>query len=772
MPLQKPVVTFGGVALAGNGAVVWMLRTGVDPYQTVVQVHESMWSEIQGKLGEPQELSITDSQGETLSFKEVYALHRVASSSPYRVSFLISDKRWLWPHKLIVRDYNVPRKTGNRTLFNENLPIETSVTVDEYHYTPASLKPGEESPERWTAEEVIENVLEAMDQKDEGGSPKGFRIESWPIKDDEANGISEQGTFAIQNLMLRDASGQALARALGFVPGAGVYVAADGKTVVYDAADLDITKNHFDNLPPNSYEGQKAVVVDRSAIRPKEIRVHYQREVELLLSFKDDYAAQTAARPDRDEPYLENCIPTVDTSTTTNEYDPVKDRMIERTVPAGTWVEFRGWLEAMDKIKPANSWPWNFKTLKTVWLAGDLDGALGANEGDQDPNGNVSMRVQAIKQHFRQTYRLNQRYARRFRDIRATRVGVLDPVTGARAPAAVWGQATVIPTRKGQIMGARQANLDAEKYGIWRVIDTVGKFEESNDDTIATYPPSPARVVILDKDLGILRVDWIISPYGIDTAHIPSLVTDETGDCSAGGEYPRRDLKFQDNYPMSPNSKIADTENGLWLCDKMQMRMMVTIVPMAPNNKNQFHYKDIKASEIAEVFQREYKITGGKAPRLDIWVAPNEVTARFGWKSDEEAKQTFKELMGLDEDAQGTGGFVGPGSEIGLTDPSDMENGFTFINELKEISDHAKSYAAQVLATYADAIQGSVTTQLESPVRIRGNISQVAVSVAAAPSGKIRMTHGFPGRQQPINRFAMLPESTRRLLLGIPIYSE
>jgi hypothetical protein len=153
-------------------------------------------------------------------------------------------------------------------------------------------------------------------------------------------------------------------------------------------------------------------------------------------------------------------------------------------------------------------------------------------------------------------------------------------------------------------------------------------------------------------------------------------------------------------------------------------------------------------------------------------VAPNEVTARFGWKSDEEAKQTFKELMGLDDAAQGAGGYVGPGSEIGLSDPADMEAGFVFVNELKEISDHAKSYAAQVLATYADAIQGSVTTQLESPVRIRGNISQVAVSVAAAPSGKIRMTHGFPGRQQPINRFAMLPESTRRLLLGIPIYSE
>jgi hypothetical protein len=266
-----------------------------------------------------------------------------------------------------------------------------------------------------------------------------------------------------------------------------------------------------------------------------------------------------------------------------------------------------------------------------------------------------------------------------------------------------------------------------------------------------------------------------MSPYGTDSAHIPSLVTLELGgateeDCDAPVIAPVRDLMHQDNYPVAAGAKIEGTTNGLFLCSKMRLKAMMTVVPMAPNNKKQFHYKDVEASEIAEIFQREYRIQGGEGPRMDIFVAPNELTARFGWADDEAAKLTFKELLGLDPDAVGGGG--GDESEPGLTAPEDMENGFVFINELKEVSDHALSYAAQVLITYADSIQGSVTTKLETPLKLKGNVAGISISIAAAPSGKIRMTHGFPGHQQVINRFAMLPESTRRLLLGIPIYSD
>ncbi len=60
--------------------------------------------------------------------------------------------------------------------------------------------------------------------------------------------------------------------------------------------------------------------------------------------------------------------------------------------------------------------------------------------------------------------------------------------------------------------------------------------------------------------------------------------------------------------------------------------------------------------------------------------------------------------------------------------------------------------------------QGS---QKKAQGQLAGNMSGVSLQVDAAPSAKVSMTHEFPGAQRPVNRFALMPEEARRIVLGI-----
>ena len=338
--MSKATVKLGGVALAGNSGIQWQFISGVQPYRTVVQCHKSDWGTLRGRIGSALTLEITDSRGQTTRVKEVYILHEVASDSAARKAFVIADRRWKWPYKLVARDYNITRKTGNKTAFG-SVPIELDQVVDVYDYLSYSLK---QDGNRYKAKEIIEGVLKVIDEE-------SFTIQDFPIKE---NG---EGELPIQNVTLRDSGDVAVARALSYIPGADVYVNADGRIIVYDGTDLQAAGQYVESLPNWTRSGDYPVEVDRSKIRPEKVVVHYQREVEVLFEFKDDYF--TPVPPNPDLPYLENVIPCVDRQTTVVEFDPFLRKDIEKkNLPPGTWVNIQGWLAAMDKEKPPNSAPW------------------------------------------------------------------------------------------------------------------------------------------------------------------------------------------------------------------------------------------------------------------------------------------------------------------------------------------------------------------------------------------------------------------------------
>jgi len=742
--LKKAKVTLGNVPLAATGSVSWQFVGGTSPYQTVMSVHKSRWRILEGQIGEPLNLKIVDSRGVETSINQVYILHLTPSDSPHRTSFLVSDKRWKWANKIVVRDFNMPRKTGDRTALNR-VPVETQTVVDDYDYLAYSLQ-GDQGV-KWSAKEAVKEVLEILEGA--GTESGGYRVESFPIKD---TGGGAAGELSLQGITLRDAGDVALARMLTYVPGADVYVNAKGQAIVFDATDIDATKAHFQKIPPSTYAGEHAEWIDRKHIRPKKVIVHYQREIEILLRYEDNYGQVTSAQPVRNAPYLENVCPTVDPKTElSNEFDPESGMYQRKTVPPGTWVRFDKLLAAWDADKPEGSWPWTFKTIKMHWLKGNLEGVLGAQGKDVDTEANIALRVQAIRQHFRQTFRINRRYMTRVRSLRAVRVGMLDPVTGARAPAAVWGQACIIPTTKGEYIAARSTD-ETDKLKVYRNVDYLAPSRAPGTQIIETAP-GPTRVSIIDEELGIFRLSWEASPYGTVGSFIPCRIVCDT---KLDGCVPMRDLSQQDTQPVGPGLQVEEGANGIFLDKKLEYAVVLTVVPAAPNNEKQFHREEIEASDVQDLFRREFGITDGEGPDLHVVVPPGEVTARFALAVEDAAGAGIAELFGLNG-APNTAGVEGP----------DVP-GYILTNGEREIKPHATSFAAELLTAYADNIQGAVVTRVpKDGLELVGNMSSAAVRVAAAPSAKVDAVHSFPGQQRPISRLATMPESARQLILGI-----
>lgn len=739
--MGKAVVKLGDIPLAGTSAITWRFQTGTQPYSTVMSVHRDQWPYLRFRMGREVDLKITDQRGVEAHIRRLTILHEVASDSPYRVSFVVADRRWKWPYKLVIRDYNVTKRSGDTTSVGD-LPWPGTVTVDQYDYRDYSLNNGN----RWIPQDCVKDILDIVTEGN-------YEIESFPFGNDIRSSL---GSISIQNVMLRDSGDVALGRLLSYIPGAEVYIDADGIARIFNAADLNAAKSLMDGLPPSTYDGDKPTLIDRRMIRPKKVIVHYQREVEALFDYQDDFGPTTTS-PNPDALYVENVIPTVEPLTDLSEFDPVTGSFTDRQVGAGTYVESKAWLAKMDEIRTHESFQWNFDSISIGWVPGTLERHLGATSDGVSAGSeeiNAALRVEALKANFRQTFRINRRYAERLRDLLPYRVAVLDTVTGARAPAAVWAEACLLLNNKGM-----QVNKRADPE-LANLVQNIFIPNVEAGDTIADQPPSPALVEVVDPDLGIYRLDWIASPYGTMGQIIPSNCVDESG--SIGTVL--RDLSQQVKKAMGFGIRATGRANGLLLRDRWRHLALMTIVPAAPNNKWQCHRVHVSADDIHLAYRGEYRITGGEGPELEVFAPPSEMTARYQWRDDTLAAETMVKLLGLDTSDPNAAGIQ----------EDDLENnnvvdlpGFRLVNSERELMEHARAIAAEAYVNFVDSWQGRYASTMPEDIRLAGNILGVTIQVGSYPGAKVEAYHDFPGQQRPVSRLALMPQSVRELVLGI-----
>ncbi len=755
---NKARITYNGVALAANAPIVWKFQTGVTPFVTMLSVHKGRWDSLKGAIGKDGELKIIDARGETITIKKLTILHKVPSDSPYRVNFLVADARWRWPYRTIIRDYNVTRKSGDRRTI-DNIGGSTSGGIELFDDIFGYLEPSLNNGKLWTAKEAVEDVLNVLTSEPGAGGRGSYVIEGFPIQ-----GEGEDGQFSLQNVTLRGSGEAELSRLLSYIPGAEVYIDKDGKARVIDAADYSAAEQFFTTIPKTTYEGEFAAMVDREMIRPKKVKVYYQREVECVFDYSDDYGPTTSTGANQEgEPFLTNVVQTVDLSTTVSEYDAQKGEYVRKTVAQGAWVAMQPWLEAMNNDRPRDNQgrvlgqPWTFETISHAWVSGELDqlwGGGGGNEFDLMPLKNLSARIGTFKRHFRQTFRINPAYMDRIRDLLDVRVRIVDPVKGTRSPAAVWNQYCISPTTKGIRMAPRvREGTPHETQGTKRNVDALARYDAG--EKLVDTPTGNAEVVIIDKELGIIRVEGMLTPYGQQESITPCHIVDRL----YGGtpKVPTRDLSLQDRQPIGAGMRIEGQTAGVYLRKTMRLKAMLTIVPAAPNNEKQCHLEEVEAGDVGAVFRSEFRIQSGKGPDLEVFVPPGEVTARFAWDEDSEAEDTVGKLLGIGQEASSAAeGIEGP----------DLP-GFKFVNKEEELRSHAVSIAAEMLAPFADNLQGRVVTHARTQdAKLVGNMASASIQVAAAPSGRVSAAYEFPGQAKALSRMAILPDAARKIILG------
>ena len=431
----------------------------------------------------------------------------------------------------------------------------------------------------------------------------------------------------------------------------------------------------------------------------------------------------------------------------------------EKTVGPGTWVNFQAWLKAMDiihgpKVNPG-ALKWNFDTIRRFWLKGNLEGMLvGSNlRGSRTPdNTNVLTAVRALRESFRQDFRVSRRYRNRIESLMPYRVALLDPISGMRMPASVWGQACLIPTAKGAHIASRYLE---EKSGMWYNITSL---PEEGDNQIVKKDPGPQKLTFIDAEAGILRITGMDDPYGSYSSVIPCHVVNIKGEPSV----PVVALQLQDEEVLGAGMRLENSTNMEHLSPTLKFKVLITIKPGAPNNKGLFHTMPVSPDELRERFPH-YRIQDGTGPDLEIYVPSSEVTARFGWRFDKEAEATITELLGLDDPDPTTGGLVDEKGNATVDMP-----GFWLVNEQRELFNHSRAVAAEAYTSFADTVVGKVATIVPpNDIELKGNMGGATLQVTPAPSGKVNVVHDFAGITRPVSRLGFMSEGARKVVLGI-----
>lgn len=695
-----------GVPLLASMSVSWSLTTGVAPFVTTVHVDASEASRMESMLGKEVTLDLDGVKVERLTL-----IQRVSSPAPWVASFQIADRRWLWQREWILRRFNVPRRTGTKTTFDGAPVIELLQGGDVFTYAEWSLNNGV----KWKPVAALLSLLRRL------------------VKDDVVVLGGTDRDVPIENLEVDDPGDAALARVLSHVPGAEIYVALDGRVVVFDRTAGEDAADAVRRLGPPVVGGGVVAGVDLKAIRPKEIHVLFSREVELRFDAKEEGEDVTETVVFQDATLeLLNVLPVPDLTL----------NLDGRTVFRGTWARISKVLPVWnaDRLDGLGAGlEVNFENLRRYWLHGLWSAWV--NLGAKDPDANWVTRLSTLKAHYRRTYQLAYGWMRRIRSIHPWRVAVVDPVTGARAPALVQADYSMQPSEKAVF------NASREKRGFFSFMNVRGY---PSDGLLSSGKPAPCAVQVLDDHTGVLHFNFLPDPIGFVSAYHPSVLENMSGQRgSPQGDL--RDFAMREFSPVVDGTVEGFDTGSLVLSPDHRILCVVTATPGAPNNERQLHRIVVRPEDLGAALPAS--AAGGSGPPVTVRVPPTVYAARFIW-IDEVSRDLYPRLFG----------FNAPDPEQAGVESSEMERSELWQNP-DECRRLAKATALSYWVKLRDHTEGEQVGERDSSQVPTGNLAVVTHSVESNGARITRIL--LPPDVKAIDVFAFLDDRTRQTILGL-----
>lgn len=697
--------TLGGIRLNDARVVEWSLRVGTDPYIQTFEFHESEAAKVDALTGLPVTLSIRSSDDKSVRVNQLFVIGAAPASQYFLRAFYVADIRWLWQRKHVYRDYNRVRRTGTKYLL-AGVPTAITAPLDNFVFADASLL---NDAKRYKARDVLEDLLKEV-------SDGKYRIEG------------QVPDVPVQGLEIDDPGNVAISRILDQI-GFKVIVDYDGTAVAFDGRDLSKASAVMKAALPEIDGSAFAPKASLRAIRPGRMVPLFNRECELAFrSVEEDESATVT----ENQLYMVNVIPSPDDQIT------VTIGGSARAVGRGTYVPLPALLDAWNEDRPTGAPPLTLDFIRKHWLMGNAIEANYCQLGERNPPlPNWVARIAALRQHFRVTYQISNKWMRRIKGLRPYRLGIYDPLNGVHAPAGVFMDYATEETWKGLLEGTNAQYLWLNIHGF----PAQGTHPDSSDAKQA-----PATVEVLDEDLGVIHIAFKRDTLGYTQTYHPSLIVDE-----AGREIvPTANVADWRKSPLGRDFKVQGTQGFLCLSSSHRVCVVLTAIPASPNTQRQLHDVEVVEGQIAQHFAGVEGAKGGEGHAWHLRVGPQVVNARILWQ--EEREGLYERIFGLDAGRRGV-----PSREI----PAEM------IANKEQIEEVARATAAGLWSGLLDRYEGSRMAHFtgDPSIRPQGNID--VVSHALGVDGVMRTTVAANRDVRGPNPLAYLPDSVRTAVYRI-----
>ena len=569
-------------------------------------------------------------------------------------------------------------------------------TVADVEYHVASLQFGTRP---WSAKEAVRRVSD-------------------DLGDGEFAGVLQEFTERhVEDLIVDHAGDSGLALAMQYLAGCDVYIRADGQPSFINLLDNSSAERALRRAEPEIWGGGHPQRVTLEFQRPSAVLVYFTVEQEVRFDYG---VGQTVTQDGR---FMVNVIQVPDATL------QLPDGSI---VIRGAWVPFDTILQAWNNDKGSGPsgievpdltedivrcFYWNFGMEQ--WFA-----QFGALQVDV----NWAARINAVKAHYRRTYRINRRWRDRIWQLRDYMVSHVDPESGQFLSSPVWQGWAALPTVKSQLADpARQFMATNHPDG-----------GASASKALADVGASPAYASIVDAELGIISVEFVGDYQGQAEDFLPSAVEG----------VPTAHIPSANSSPLFTDGSVVGT-NGptMKLTRGHYASTIVTVVPSSPNSKASLHVETVGfGGEVKDLLpdKSQEALPFSNGPIWELRIGDQVATARYAWLHGR--REEIERAMLSNEEAEE--------AREALRD--------TMVNP-SEVREFALAASAALYASMPDHWEGVRTTTLSPAFTPVGTLRRVTWSIEADGAAFTRLE--TPAEIAPIDVMDVLPPSARKLFL-------
>jgi len=775
-----------GIPLMHDATIQWSLKEGIDPVIETFDIDPQFLGHFVARAADKKPITLAIVSNDTVAtFRELWVIGFPPSSNRHLARVEIADRRWFWKSRICLRRMNMRRKAGVRRVQDPAAKelAAKEVTLEKIEYARYSLRhpEGAVRASKWTARDALKSVLrDAMGAEEEvrGRIPRGTIVVPPGIGRGQRQAMRQA---PLENVELDDRADDAVARMLEYIPGAGIFIDADGKVVVYQKATRADRTIRNRLLPHKEGKGQSAVA-DMFARRPRSVRVFFTYEVEVRFDYKSEGSSGGTAVVVMTEKQrevnrrMQNVLDIPDATLPIRAM--VNDQMDTVNYAQGNWVPIDEHLFTAWGATPIGGGGLNDQTIRRAFIPYVGLWEKVVTMGLADPDADWGARVGKLIQHWRKTFRLPQRWMDRTLSIEAYRVSTLDRATGSRAPASAYTDFYVVPGQRafhvGLGVGAKlRANLGGPVLGYPRLNGVWP------DNTKA----SPFSVSIEDADQGIISFDYLPHPSFLETEILMGTIESAKRPngrigTSAGNGPPAWDITWS-------TGTIPELQADWGIAT------ILTLTPAAPNDTSQLFMIEVNPDDVVGMVPPEVaaNLQGADAvgPSWEIRVPRSEETARVAWIEKDAGK--IVALFGVNAPAEEKLGDDKPDKNRQLARQRSRETEKLIVNlesgndqgaaGLKEI---ALAFAANVYTQHANRVMGQIEGHLQPGLvvgadpTVVGGPQHKGVGPAGAlgevvfelhPNGEGSSSAAFPEHLPQVPMWSFLDDGTRKTLMRI-----